>query len=264
MDFGLAGKLVLVTGSSQGIGRATAEAFLDEGARVVVNGRDEEKLERVRAELGERGEVHAVAADVADGDQVERLVGRVRELGPLDVLVANAAIFEVVPFEEIGDEEWRRYFDVNVLGAVRLARAFLPGMLERGWGRVVLVASEAGVKPLAEMIHYSTTKTALLGLARGLAERTKGTGVTVNSLLPGPTLTEGVESFLAGAAREMGVSRDELVDGYFEENEPSSLLQRWERPEEVARVAVFLASDAAAVVNGSAQRAEGGIIRSIL
>jgi len=263
MDLGLSDKLVLVTGSTQGIGKAMARAFLAEGARVVVNGRREARVEETVRELQSLGTVHGVAADVASSGDAQRLWREVERLGPLDVLVGNAAVFEVKAFEDITDEEWLRYFDVNVVANVRLARHFLPRMLERDRGRVILVGSEAGVKPVPAMLHYSVTKSALLGLSRGLAELTKGSSVTVNCLLPGPTLSEGVQGFLDGAARAQGVDRETLVANYFRENEPGSLLQRFATPEEVAPAALFLASERASAVNGTALRAEGGIVRHI-
>ena len=256
------GHSVLVTGGTEGIGKATAEAFARAGARVTVNGRDEERLERALAELGEAGDVRGIAADVANPRHCESLYAAVTKDGPLDVLVNNVGIFEVKPFAEIDDEEWFRYFNVNVMSAVRMCRLALPPMLAGHSGRVVTVASEAGVKPLPEMIHYSVTKTALIGLMRGLAEMTKGTGVTVNSVLAGPTWTPGVERYFTGLALEQGKDIDELASDYFHKHEPSSLLQRFLAPTEVADAILFLAGNPG--VNGTAQRVEGGIIRSIL
>ena len=176
-------------------------------------------------------------------------------------MINNAGIFSVEDFFEIDDDEWLRYFQVNVLSAVRLCRALMPAMLERGWGRVINVASEAGIKPLPQMIHYSMTKTSLIGLSRGLAELTKGTPVTVNSLLPGPTWTGGVESYFEGLAKDENRPMDEIISNYFREHEPNSLIQRFVTAEEVADGAVFLAGNAA--VNGSALRVEGGLIRAL-
>jgi len=264
MDLQLSEKSVLVTGSTQGIGRAMAEAFLEEGAEVFINGRTEARVQEVVEALSDRGTVRPAPGDISSPTDVEEIVKTVQSHGTLDVLVNNAATFDVKPFEEITDEEWREYFEVNVLGAVRLTRAFLPPMLEQDWGRVIMVSSEAAVKPVPFFLHYSTTKSALLGLARGLAELTKGTGVTVNGLLPGPTMTEGVRSFFEGVAEEKGQPVEEVLDGYFEEEEPTSLLQRFEKPEEVAKVAVMLCGEEMTIINGTSQRAEGGIIRSIL
>lgn len=264
MDLGLDGRLVLVTGSTRGIGRASARLFLEEGAEVVVHGSSSETVDPAVEELSPHGTVHGVAADLTSADEVETLCREVEALGPLDVLVNNAGIFEQTPFPEIGDDEWRRHLEVNLMGPVRLSRHFLPRMLERDRGTILMVASEAGVKPVPYMLQYSTTKTALVGLGRGLAELTKGTDVRVNTILPGPTLTGNVKRLMEDVAEEEGVEVETLVDGYFEAEEPTSLLQRFERPEEVARVIVFLCSPAARVINGSAQRAEGGIIRSVL
>lgn len=264
MDLGLSEQLVLVTGSTRGIGMAMAGVFLEEGARVIVHGRSSDTVAAAVSELEDRGVVYGIPADLGNPDQVRDLCERVDELGDLDVLVNNAAIFEVEPFEEISVESWRRYLQVNLIAATQLCRHFLPRMLERGRGRILMVASEAGVKPVPFMLHYSVTKTALLGLARGLAELTKGMAVTVNSLLPGPTLTENVKGLFADVAEQQGTELEVVLDSYFDEEEPTSLIQRFEEPEEVARVAAFLCSDAAAIINGSAQRAEGGIIRSVL
>lgn len=264
MDLGLEGKRALVTGSTRGIGRAIARQLLEEGASVIVHGRSEETVAPSAEELSDLGPVEGIPADLTDAGEVDRLCRRVDEGGPLDVLVNNAGIFRQTPFPEIEDEEWERHLQVNLMGPVRLCRHFLPDMLDRDEGRVLMVSSEAGVKPVPYMLQYSVTKTALIGLGRGLAELTQGTGVRVNTVLPGPTLTENVKSLIRDVAEEEGMAPEELLEGYFEEEEPTSLLQRFERPEEVARVAVFLCSEAAAVVNGSAHRAEGGIIRSIL
>lgn len=263
MDLGLEGKRVLVTGSTRGIGRAIAERFLREGARVVVHGSRPETVEPAVEELSALGPVTGRPADLASAEEVEAMCRELADGEPLDVLVNNAAVFEETPFEEITDEEWRAHLDVNLMAPVRLSRFFLPRMLDRDEGRILMVASEAGVKPVPYMLQYSTTKTALLGLSRGLAELTKGTGVSVMSLMPGPTRTANVEALLEDVAEEQGRAFEEVVDAYFEEEEPASLLQRFERPEEVARVAVFLCSDVAPLLNGGAHRAEGGIIRAV-
>ncbi|MBU8683444.1 3-oxoacyl-[acyl-carrier-protein] reductase FabG [Bacillus licheniformis] len=263
MDLKLKNKLVLVTGSTAGIGKATAEAFLAEGAEVIVNGRTEEKVQSVVDELSRHGNVHGIAADLSDPDESRALVEKTAEIGELDVLVNNMGFFEVKDFTEVTDEEWLNYFEVNVLSAVRLCRAFLPAMLKRNKGRILNLASEAGIKPLPQMIPYSMTKTALISLSRGLAEMTKGTNVTVNSVLPGPTWTEGVANYMEGAAAQEKTDLDTFVKDYFKVNEPTSLIQRYAKPEEVASTIVYLASEKAAAINGSAQRVEGGIIRSI-
>lgn len=254
----LNGKTSLVTGSTKGIGRAVAAALIQQGSRVIVHGRDETATAEVCADLGAYA---AVNGDLATSGGSGQVLNQLGALDPVDVLVNNAGIFSTEDFFAIDDEEWLRYYQTNVLSAVRLCRALLPGMLERNWGRVINVASEAGVKPLPQMIHYSVSKTSLIGLSRGMAELTKGTGVTVNSLLPGPTWTAGVEEYFEGLASDEGKPVKEILENYFREHEPNSLIQRFVTVEEVAGAAAFVAGNAA--VNGSALRVEGGVIRSV-
>ncbi|MGG1007458.1 SDR family oxidoreductase [Bacillus velezensis] len=263
MELQLEQKLVLITGSTSGIGKAAAKSFLAEGAEVIINGRKKETVERTVEELSAYGTVHGIAADLSRQDEADDLIKRAGGIGEVDILVNNLGFFEVKDFAEVSDDEWTRYFEVNVMSAVRLCRRFLPQMLERNSGRILNISSEAGVKPLAQMIPYSMTKTALISLSRGMAEMTKGTNVTVNSVLPGPTWTEGVASYMEGAAKAAGEDTDSFVRDYFKVNEPTSLIQRYATPEEVANTIVFLASSAASAINGTAQRVEGGIIRSI-
>ncbi len=254
----VAQRVTLVTGSTKGIGRAIAAAFVAQGAHVVLHGRDPEEVARIREEIGAKA---GVTGDLATASGCREVLDQLAGLDPVEILVNNAGIFSVQDFFDIDDDEWLRYHQVNVMSAIRLCRALMPPMLERGWGRIINVASEAGVRPLPKMIHYSLTKAALIALARGLAELTKGTPVTVNSLLPGPTWTAGVESYIEGLAEHDGKPVAEVVENYFREDEPNSLIQRFIKVEEVADAAVFLAGNAA--VNGSALRAEGGIIRSL-
>jgi NAD(P)-dependent dehydrogenase (short-subunit alcohol dehydrogenase family) len=251
-------KITLVTGSTKGIGKAIAGAFVAEKSRVVVHGRTPAEVEKVQAEIG----AHAgVVGDLGTKEGCNDVIEQLALTGAVDVLVNNAGIFGVEDFFKIDDEEWLRYFQVNIMSSVRLSRALMPAMLKSNWGRIINVASEAAIKPLPQMIHYSMTKTALVSLARGMAELTKGTGVTVNSMLPGPTWTAGVETYFDGLAAEEGKPAEDLIDSYFAEHEPTSLSQRFIDVKEVAHAAVFLATNAA--VNGSAQRVEGGIVRSI-
>jgi NAD(P)-dependent dehydrogenase (short-subunit alcohol dehydrogenase family) len=255
---GLENRIILVTGSTKGIGKAIAEAFVDKKARVVVHGRTPEEVKKTQSSIG------AYASVVGDLGTAEGCNGVIEQLGkfdPVEVLINNAGIFGVEDFFEIDDEEWLRYFQVNIMSAVRLCRALMPSMLKNNWGRIINVGSEAAIKPLPQMIHYSMTKTALVSLSRGMAELTKSSSVTVNSLLPGPTWTAGVESYFEGLASEAGKPAQELIDNYFAEHEPNSLIQRFIDVKEVAHAAVFLATNAA--VNGSAQRVEGGVVRSI-
>jgi NAD(P)-dependent dehydrogenase (short-subunit alcohol dehydrogenase family) len=259
MELDLAGKRVLVTGSASGIGRATAACFLSEGAEVIVNGLTQQEVTSALEALSPLGRVSGLAADLGTAEGADALLAFA---GAVDVLVNNVGIFSVRPFAEITDAEWMHYLNINLMSAVRMTRGIVPAMLARGTGAVVNLASEAGVKPLPQMIHYSVTKTAMIGLTRGLAELTKGTRVTVNAVLPGPTWTEGVESYFDGLAREKGRPVEGIVESYFREDEPTSLIQRFVNPDEVARMIAFVASSSAS--NGAAYRIEGGIIRSIL
>jgi len=263
MDLGLQGKRAVVSGSTAGIGFAIAKALASEGAAVVVNGRKEERvaeaLERIRGDVP-GANVRGVAADLGTAAGCEKLI---REVPEVDVLVNNVGIFEAKPFGEIRDEEWLRFFEVNVLSGVRLSRAYFPGMLARNWGRIIFVSSESALQIPVEMIQYGMTKTAQLAVARGLAELTAGTAVTVNSLLPGPTKSEGVGDLISGLAAQQGKSAEQVERDFFRDARPTSLLQRFETPEEIAAVAVFVASKQAAAINGATVRADGGVVRAI-
>jgi len=263
MDMGITGRLALVTGSTQGIGRAIAQALAAEGARVIVNGRREAAVREFVAELSRHGPAHGVAADLATAEGAERVLEAAARIGPVDILVNNAGFFEVKPFAEITDRDWLDMFELNVMSGVRLARALFPGMLERNRGRIVFIASEQSAKPNPLMIHYAMTKTAQVSIARGLADLTRGTAVTVNSVLVAPTWSEGVETFLAKTARAEGTTVEHMRTAYFEGPGLSSLLQRWATPEEIAAQVVFLCSERASAVNGAAQRVDGGMIRSL-
>jgi NAD(P)-dependent dehydrogenase (short-subunit alcohol dehydrogenase family) len=264
MDLGLKGKTAVVSGSTAGIGFAIAALLAEEGANVVVNGRTEarvaEAVKKIRAG-GRQVDVRGVAADLGTSEGVEKFV---KEVGAADVLINNLGIFEPKPFLEIPDADWLRFFEVNVLSGVRLARAYLPGMLKKNWGRIIFVSSESGQQIPAEMVHYGMTKTAQIAIARGLAESVAGTGVTVNSVLPGPTASEGVEGFVQELAKQQGISKSEIEKQFFASARPSSLLKRFETPEEIAAVVAFVASTQSVTMNGSAVRAEGGVVRSIL
>lgn len=262
MDLGLKDKLVLVTGSGSGIGKATAQAYLEEGARLIVHGLTEAEVAACVKDLTALGDVKGMAADLSNLADAMALAELARAHGDVDVLVNNVGIFSVKPFEDLTDEDWMHYFNINVLSAVRMSRIFLPEMLTRGTGSIINMASEAAVKPLPQMVHYSVTKTAMLGLTRGMAELTKGTGVRVNSILPGPTWTEGVEAYFDGLADQKGEPLDSIVENYFKSDEPTSLIQRFVLPDEVARMIVTVSASTAS--NGAAHRIEGGIIRNIL
>ena len=262
MDLGLKDKLVLITGSASGIGKATARMFLGEGARVVVHGLTEAEVEACVTDLSPFGNVVGIAGDLTDPDSATAVIAFAQDQGEVDVLVNNVGIFSVKAFEDLTDADWMQYFDINVLSAVRMSRVILPAMLKRGTGSVVNLSSEAAVKPLPQMIHYSVTKTAMLGLTRGMAELTKGTEVRVNSVQPGPTWTEGVEAYFDGLAAQKGAPLDEIIENYFKSDEPTSLIQRFVQADEVARTIVTVAANKA--MNGGAHKVEGGIVRNIL
>ena len=258
MNFGLAEKTALVTGSTAGIGFAIAQALAAEGARVIVNGRTQDRVDAAVARLnGARG----VAADVGTAEGVRALVEAVPDV---DVLVNNAGIFEPKEFDAITDEDWQRFFNVNVMSGVRLSRHYLRGMRQRNWGRIIFISSESAVQIPPEMIHYGFTKTAQLSIARGIAETTAGTGITVNSVLPGPTASEGVSDFVRQLASQQGTDVDGVEREFFRSMRPTSLLKRFERPEEIASIVTFVASQAASAINGAAVRADGGVIRAIV
>ena len=264
MDLQLGGKRALVTGSTAGIGFAAAAKLAEEGASVVINGRSEERVEEAVWRARERApeaEVFGVAADLGTAEGVEELIGQVPET---DVLVNNLGIFEPKDFEEITDDDWFRFFETNVMSGVRLARHYLPGMEERDWGRIVFVSSESAIHVPPEMIHYGVTKTAQLAVARGLAETTVGTGVTVNSVLPGPTASEGIKTFVGRMAQEQGKDEDAIEEEFFQTDRPSSLLQRFIEPEEVAAMIAFVCSPVSSATNGASLCADGGVVRSVI
>ena len=263
MDLKIKGRLALVTGSTMGIGRATAETLAAEGARVIVNGRNEAAVKDTVAALSRHGEAHGVAADLATTSGAQKVIDASARIGPVDILVNNVGFFEVKEFAEISDQGWLDMFELNVMSGVRLTRALLPGMLQRNWGRVVFISSEQSARPNPSMLHYAMSKTAQVSIARGLAELTRGTGVTVNSALVAPTWSEGVETFLGKVAPGLGKSVDEMRTAYFETTGADSLLQRWATPEEIASQIAFLCSERASAINGAAQRVDGGIIRSL-
>jgi NAD(P)-dependent dehydrogenase (short-subunit alcohol dehydrogenase family) len=263
MDLQLKGKLALVTGSTVGIGFAIAEGLAREGATVIVNGRSEARaakaVENIREKIPD-AKVDAFVADLSTSDGFEAL----QSVYPkVDILVNNLGIFNPQPFEEISDDEWRRFFEVNVLSGVRLSRHYLPRMKQGGWGRIVFISSESALQIPVEMIHYGFTKTAQLAISRGLAESTIGTGVTVNSVLPGPTASEGVTDFVGKLASQSKQTASEFEKFFFEKVRPSSLLQRFETPEEVANLVVYICSPLASATNGAALRVDGGVLRSI-
>jgi NAD(P)-dependent dehydrogenase (short-subunit alcohol dehydrogenase family) len=259
MELQLTGKRAFVSGSTQGIGYAIAKALASEGAVVVVNGRSENgvqaAVQRLEAEVP-GAVVSGIAADFAHPDEVARLV---ESLGELDILVNNVGLFEVARFEEIGDRDWQRYFDVNVMSGVRLSRHVIGGMIARNSGRIIFIGSESGVNIPADMIHYGVTKAAILALSNGLAKLTRGTEVTVNTILGGPTYSDGVAHAVEQIADAQSMPRDQLKAAIIASNQ-TSLLQRFIEPREIANLALYLASPLASVTNGAAVRADGGVL----
>ncbi|MEL7087253.1 MAG: SDR family oxidoreductase [Planctomycetota bacterium] len=266
MDLQLAGKHALVTGSTSGIGFAIARRLLREGATVTVNGRSDATVNEAVAKLKDEpgGDVHGVAADLSTERGALDLAAGAEHVGPVDILINNTGIFAPVEFGKITDDQWMEIFNVNVMSGVRMCRALLPAMKQRGWGRVVFVSSESGLNIPTEMIHYGVTKTAQLALGRGLAKEFKGTGITVNSVLPGPTWTEGVETFVEQMAEGGDRSKEEVKDAFVPENRPGSLVQRFAEPAEVADMVAFIVSPLAATTSGASVRVEGGIVDSIV
>ncbi len=263
MKIDLTGKTALVTGSTAGIGLAIAKGLAGAGAEVVVNGRNQAKVDAAVAAIGKAipgAKVKGVAADVSTAEGCKALAAA---LPDVDILINNAGIFEPKGFFDIPDEDWERFFDVNVMSGVRLSRAYMQGMLKRNWGRIVFISSESGLNIPSEMIHYGMSKTAQLAISRGLAELTKGTAVTVNSVLPGPTMSEGVETFVKDLAKQNGQSLDEAASNFVKQHRSTSLIQRFASVDEIANMVVFVSSKEASVTNGAALRAEGGIVQTI-
>ena len=264
MDLKLTGKVALVTGSTAGIGLAIAQALASEGAHVYVNGRTQQRVDAAMAEIrshAANAKVDGIAADFSGAVGAEAVI---KKLPVVDVLVNNVGIFEPKPFGEITDADWLRFFEVNVMSGVRLSRHYLPGMLKKNWGRILFISSESGVQIPAEMVHYGMTKTAQIAVARGIAESVAGSGVTVNSVLAGPTESEGVGVFVGALAQQQKKSKAQVEKEFFEHARPSSLLKRFANVDEVAAMVTFLASELSSATNGSAVRVDGGVVRAIL
>jgi NAD(P)-dependent dehydrogenase (short-subunit alcohol dehydrogenase family) len=259
MDYNLEGKLAFVTGSTKGIGKATAALLLREGADVIIHGRTAESVERARKNLPS---ARTVFGDLRDRAAVERIIDEVKNIGTVQILVNNAGIYESKAFQDITDEDWLHLFEVNVMSGVRFSRALLPPMLLLNWGRIIFISSESAINIPKEMIHYGMTKTAQLAISRGLAELTKGTQVTVNTVAPGPTASEGVTDFVKGVAASQGKNQEAVEEEFFKTVRPTSLLQRFEDPMEIAQCIVFVASPLSSAINGAVLRADGGVVKS--
>lgn len=263
MNTGLKDKKVLVTGSTKGIGYQTAVSFAKEGAEVFLHGRSEADVKVAISKIKSivpNAKLGGVPADLAIEGGIQKLT---KEIPELDVLVNNAGYFEPKPFFEIKREDWKKMYETNVLSCAELTQYYLKGMIQRNYGRIVFVSSESALNIPVEMVHYGMSKTAQLSIARGSAEVCKGTNVTVNSVLPGPTLSEGVEDFIETLAKEKGKSKEEMAKDFIRENRPSSLVGRFAKPEEIANVILFLASELASMINGASVRADGGVYKSI-
>ncbi len=258
MDLKLNDKTALVTGATAGIGLEIARALAAEGAKVFVTGRSQDKLDAALAAIG--GKVEGVLADAATAEGAAAVL---KAVPSVDILVNNIGIYEMKAFADIPDEDWLRLFDVNVMSGVRLARGYFPGMLERDWGRVIFISSESGLATPGEMVHYGMTKSAQLAVARGMAQATKGTGVTVNSILPGPTRSEGVGDFLKSVSTNPDGTPQEHEAEFFAKHRSSSLLQRMIEPQEVASLVAYVASPLSAATNGASLKVEGGLVTTI-
>ena len=263
MDLQLTGKAALVTGSTAGIGYAIAAALAREGASVIVNGRTQSAVDAARGKLAATaaGTVRGFAGDLSTDAAAQAVA---REFPDIEILVNNLGIFESKPFEEIPDADWRRLFEVNVLSGVRLARLYLAGMKRRNWGRIIFISSESALQIPVEMIHYGMTKMAQLAVARGLAEAVAGTGITVNSILPGPTRSRGVVDFVDALAKKDGLSSEQIERDFFKNTRPTSLIKRFATPEEVASLVAYVASPLAAATTGAALRVDGGVVKSAI
>jgi NAD(P)-dependent dehydrogenase (short-subunit alcohol dehydrogenase family) len=264
VDLKLNGKTALVTGSTAGIGLAIAKSLASEGAHVYVNGRTQERVDSAVAEVRKQAPKAQVSGIVADFSGAAGADAVISKLGAVDVLVNNVGIFEPKPFVDIPDADWYRLFEVNVMSGVRLSRAYLPGMLKKNWGRIIFISSESGVQIPVEMVHYGMTKTAQIAIARGIAESVAGTGVTANSVLVGPTESEGVGIFVEALAKQQSKTKAQIEKEFFQHARPSSLLKRFGTVEETASLVTYLAGEVSSATNGAAVRADGGVVRAIL
>ncbi|QLE00750.1 SDR family oxidoreductase [Galbibacter sp. BG1] len=258
MDLQLQGKRAFISGSTKGIGFAIAKTLAEEGAEVIINGRSEDSVDEALKKLKEaapKSKISGIACDFSSPEEIKSLINN---LSDIDILVNNVGVFEPKPFEEIPDNDWQRFYDINVMSGVRLSRAFLPSMKRRDWGRIIFISSESGINIPEEMVHYGMTKTAQLAISRGISETTKGTNVTVNSVLPGPTFSEGVKDF-ADVDED---NREEVEKEFFNTERPASLLQRFIDPQEIANMVAYVASPLSSATNGAALKADGGVVKT--
>lgn len=262
MDLQLEGKTALITGSTAGIGNAIAKNLLKEGATVIINGRGNERINKAIETLKKDvpgANVSGVAADFSKKEDIDNLI---KQVPMVDILINNAAIFGPKPFADIPDKEWFTFFEVNVMSGVRLSRHYFPKMLQQNWGRIIFISSESALQIPEEMIHYGMTKTAQLAVSRGLAELTKSTNVTVNTILPGPTKSEGVGGFIESLSKEQNKPVDEVEKDFFKTMRPTSIIQRFSTTEEVANLVTYIASPLSSATNGAALRVDGGVIKA--
>ncbi len=262
MRIDLSGKLAFVSGSSKGIGHAIAKGLRDAGATVIIHGRQREAIAKVAQALAD--DVRYVYGDLSNSEQAQDVVRQLADIGNIDILVNNVGIYEHKPFLEIPDNDWTRFFETNVMSGIRMTRALLPHMMEQNWGRVVFISSESALNIPVDMIHYGVTKSALQGLARGIAETTRGTNVTVNTVLPGPTLTEGSAAFIAEEANAKGISTEQAEANFISDNRATSLIWRFARVDEVASMVTYVVSPQASATNGASLRVDGGVVNSIM
>ncbi|MCM5662012.1 SDR family NAD(P)-dependent oxidoreductase [Galbibacter mesophilus] len=258
MDLQLKGKKAFISGSTKGIGFAIAKTLADEGAEVVINGRSQESIDKALKKIKDEVKGAKITGIPCDFSSPEEIKSLINSIGSVDILINNVGIFEPKPFEEISDADWQRFYNINVMSGVRLSRAFLPAMKRQDWGRIIFISSESGINIPEEMVHYGMTKTAQLAISRGISETTKGTNVTVNSVLPGPTLSEGVREF----ANVKEGERESVEKEFFNEARPTSLLQRFAEPQEVANMVAYVASPLSSATNGAALKVDGGIVKT--
>jgi len=263
MDLQLTNKKALVTGSTAGIGFAIAKHLAAEGAIVTINGRTQKRIDEAIANIKKEIPSANVSGIVVDFQKVEDITNLTKQLSEVDILINNVGVFNPQGFVDIPDEEWQRFFDINIMSGVRLSRFYLPKMLSKNWGRIIFISSESALNIPEEMVHYGMTKTAQLAISRGIAETTRGTNVTVNSILPGPTSSEGVSDFVDQLAQSNNVTKADMEKEFFKSARPSSILQRFTTPEEIANLVVYVASPLSSATNGAALRADGGVYKSI-